>query len=1777
MIVFNNKIPMNKALLLLLAITLIFSSKAFSQRTTAVSGERGMPFNLPKNIPVPEWVKQTDWQHPNLLQIDSLIAAYEHEKKEEEQREKGRENSREEQRENANEEGEFDEDPYITAYIRWRSLMEPFMQADGSIIYDPNYHRQQLLNSIENQGKPATGYSPRRTTHRAYAPAPAPNWTLLGPVQTYKPGSAALKNWQSNMYCIAIAPSNPNVLYAGSETGTLYRSDDKGQHWVSVSDSLYSCQPHSIAIDPANENIVYVYDGRTNVLLKSINGGGHWTALSTFTYGSGNAAIINPVTGRISISGTTGIYYSDNAGSTWTLAVGSSVTGSIYDMVQNPVGRDTIFAVGTASTHRIILLRSTDGGSSYSNVTGAIVDTMTSGARLGVTIANTNTVYCVSLGYSTSPCVIKSSDGGATFAVSVTSTATGLIGTSTSVGLGMSNGQGYYDLAIVVSPQDSNQLIVGTTSAFKSVDGGINFSPVGGYMGPFSLHPDMQCAVTLGGDTYITTDGGVNYSSDFFTSQANWSVRDYGIRSADFWGMGQGWDEDLVVGGRYHNGNAGLLDLYGSGNALSLGGGEDATGHVFQGHSRAAGFRDIGTLIIPASMTGNVQNPNAEIPNTLWPQDDYYGKFSSKLMVDPRYSNIFYVGVDSFLYKSTNCGATYTPLHNFGNNNKVWRYDIVRSKPSVIYLCATNGLYKTTNAGAAWSLLTLPVGWSYYNTDVVANPLNENEVYVCMANAGAANKVFRSLNGGASWTNITGTALNNKKVSFLQFQGGTNGGVYALTNVVPSRIYYRDAAMSDWVDYSSGLPGMIGAGPGAIIFYRDSKIRIGSNSSIWESPLYTRGTPVAQPMADRRYLSCARDTIYFFDYSMYDYAGATVSWSFPGASWVSSTSSRKPKVIYPGPGAYSVSLTITDALSQTNTQTIDSMIIISDNVCNADTVAGKCLQLNGTNQTVTLGNVNINSNNFSISCWVQPKGLQSAFSQIVSHDVYPGSGGNGFSFGYTFSGYTPNLKLCYTDSLVSYHSTSTLICDSTKWNFVVLCYSPTGVKIYLNGIPYVLNSTNPMPVIDLSQSPFVLNLDSHEGQGSKFKGKIDEVKFYNYALSQAEVREKMHLITDPSTETGLLKYFQFNQFDTSTGTLFDVVTGFNASVPAANIVASTAPVSTGRVFRNPSVAASGLNSFPAANVNLYLHPGSTYPNGEVVAFHLFSNPDVKADASPAVNGYFILNNYGTNATFTVPDSVVFSGLSISNPAYLPSDFRLFKRASGAFGNTWIGLDSASVYKYTATGSSLTYPSGSNITGFNSQYLVERVSNAVTTSTVTGTSGFCVGATTSLSDGVPGGAWSSTNIFIASVNSVGLVTAVAAGTATISHTLSGGILVSTSVVTVNANPSGIGSATSVCTGASITVSDFVAGGAWTSTANVSIAATGTSTGLVTGITPGTSMITYTLPSGCYRTFPINVNITPLPISGTLSVCTGSVTFLSDATTPGASWNSSTPAVATITASGGVTGVSPGTTTIKYTTAGVCTVNALVTVNPTPVVTAILGPTSVSRGGSGIMLSDLTAGGLWSSSNTAILNVGSTTGLVTAVVSAGSANINYIVINNFGCRGYATKVLSTSPAPPHSGGSFATTVGASINIDDHLSAGEWTSSNTGIATVEPDGTVIGITPGIVNITHTTLGSDGDLLAVVTTVIVSSLQADLKVIPNPNSGEFTIKAAIPATKDQPVTIFVTNLLGEIVYQKNITPIDGNISETIRLAGNLANGTYLLIIKGRDQNMVSHFVVEH
>jgi trimeric autotransporter adhesin len=219
--------------------------------------------------------------------------------------------------------------------------------------------------------------------------------------------------------------------------------------------------------------------------------------------------------------------------------------------------------------------------------------------------------------------------------------------------------------------------------------------------------------------------------------------------------------------------------------------------------------------------------------------------------------------------------------------------------------------------------------------------------------------------------------------------------------------------------------------------------------------------------------------------------------------------------------------------------------------------------------------------------------------------------------------------------------------------------------------------------------------------------------------------------------------------------------------------------------------------------------------------------------------------------------------------------------------------------------------------------------------ITGTPEVCVGAATTLSSSPGGGAWSSSDLAVASVSGASgtaTVTGVAPGTADITYTRLGCVM--SLNVTVHALPALIGGANSVCIGSGITITDATPGGTWSSS-NTTVATIGSSSGTITTVATGTTTITYRLTTtACFRTRTITVNPLPGAIGGPTALCPASSVTLT-CTPSGGTWASGNTAVATIVSGTGVlTGVATGTVTISYTSAAGCVRTTVVTVSTAP---------------------------------------------------------------------------------------------------------------------------------------------------------------------------------------------------------------------------------------------------
>ena len=183
--------------------------------------------------------------------------------------------------------------------------------------------------------------------------------------------------------------------------------------------------------------------------------------------------------------------------------------------------------------------------------------------------------------------------------------------------------------------------------------------------------------------------------------------------------------------------------------------------------------------------------------------------------------------------------------------------------------------------------------------------------------------------------------------------------------------------------------------------------------------------------------------------------------------------------------------------------------------------------------------------------------------------------------------------------------------------------------------------------------------------------------------------------------------------------------------------------------------------------------------------------------------------------------------------------------------------------------------------------------------------------------------------------------------------------------------------------------------------------------------------------------ITVACTVLPITGTGAICVGGTLTLSDGTA-GGTWNSGSPATASITAGGLVTGLAAGNATISYTSPTGCVATTIVTVSTTPAAIVTTGVTCV---GSTITLTDPVGGGVWTSSATGVATIVGGTGVLTGVAVGTTTITNTIGV----C--YKTTVVTVNPAPAGITGATSLCAGLTTPLGNTVTGGTWCAVRSG----------------------------------------------------------------------------------------------------------------------------------
>jgi photosystem II stability/assembly factor-like uncharacterized protein len=142
---------------------------------------------------------------------------------------------------------------------------------------------------------------------------------LAGP-RSWTPVNSGLQfDSDSGVVALAIDPSMPSTLYAGTSLG-VFKTVDAGGVWNAIITGLTSTRIRALAIDPSHSATLYAGTSDGGVF-KSTNGGQSWIAINAgLTTGRVSVLAVDPTDPATVYAGTpgSGVFKSTNAGGSWT-------------------------------------------------------------------------------------------------------------------------------------------------------------------------------------------------------------------------------------------------------------------------------------------------------------------------------------------------------------------------------------------------------------------------------------------------------------------------------------------------------------------------------------------------------------------------------------------------------------------------------------------------------------------------------------------------------------------------------------------------------------------------------------------------------------------------------------------------------------------------------------------------------------------------------------------------------------------------------------------------------------------------------------------------------------------------------------------------------------------------------------------------------------------------------------------------------------------------------------------------------------------------------------------------------------------------------------------------------------------------------------------------------------------------------------------------------------------------------------------------------------------
>jgi photosystem II stability/assembly factor-like uncharacterized protein len=338
---------------------------------------------------------------------------------------------------------------------------------------------------------------------------------------------------------VASPVGDPNVYYAGAASGGIFKSTDAGHHWTPIFDDQPVSSIGALAVAPSDPNVVWAGTGEPNLrsnislgwgIFKSTDAGKSWTKMGLDNTGRIARIAVHPKDPNIVLATAVGhaygpqpdrgVFRTTDGGATWTKVLSVDENTGANDVEYDPTNPRIVWA----STWQIDIKtwgrksggpgsgiwKSTDGGVTWTRLTGNGLPTKPFGkVDLAVAQSNPNRIYALIETSDGVPLpgvetesgeLWRSDNGGSTWRV-------------VSYDRQLAGRTQYYN-RMAVSPDNENEAYFLSANWSKTLDGGVTtidppFNEV-----PGGDHHDIWIDPTNGNRMAVGHDGGISITTN---------------------------------------------------------------------------------------------------------------------------------------------------------------------------------------------------------------------------------------------------------------------------------------------------------------------------------------------------------------------------------------------------------------------------------------------------------------------------------------------------------------------------------------------------------------------------------------------------------------------------------------------------------------------------------------------------------------------------------------------------------------------------------------------------------------------------------------------------------------------------------------------------------------------------------------------------------------------------------------------------------------------------------------------------------------------------------------------------------------------------------------------------------------------------------------------------------------------------------------------------------------------------------------------------------------